>query len=104
MEQVKYKLEHLVAYAIAYFQNIPRRNTEKAKKEKQNYEFLILLMLPKVAVANEKFYINRAEGFIGTALKKDEYVFDCSDIDDVIVFRKDGTMLVTKVDSKNFCR
>lgn len=54
-------------------------------------------------VANEKLYINREEGFIGTALKKDEFICECSDIDDVIVFRKDGTYYVTKVADKFIC-
>lgn len=51
---------------------------------------------------NTKLYVNRAEGFVGTSLKKDEYVTDCSDIDDVIVFTKSGTMMVVKVESKTF--
>ena len=55
-----------------------------------------------MVVANEKLYINREEGFIGTALKKDEFICECSDIDDVIVFRKDGTYYVTKVADKLF--
>src|SRR5690606_30568350 len=56
----------------------------------------------KVAVANVRFYVDRNEGFIGTSLRKDEFLFECSDIDDIIVFRNDGTMLVTKVDAKTF--
>ncbi|MGO4709986.1 DNA gyrase subunit A, partial [Chryseobacterium sp. 2TAF14] len=56
----------------------------------------------KVAVANEKFYANFEEGFIGTSLKKDQYLFDCSDIDDIITFRKDGSMKVVKVEAKTF--
>lgn len=101
MEQVKQHLEHLVAYAIDYFQNIQKKYG-KDKERKTELRIFDTIDATKVAVANEKFYVNRAEGFIGTSLKKDEYVFDCSDIDDIIVFRKDGTMLVTKVDSKTF--
>ncbi|MDO4763937.1 MAG: DNA gyrase/topoisomerase IV subunit A [Flavobacteriaceae bacterium] len=101
MEQVKHHLEHLVAYAIDYFQNIQKKYG-KDKERKTELRIFDTIDATKVAVANEKFYVNRAEGFIGTSLKKDEYVFDCSDIDDIIVFRKDGTMLVTKVDSKTF--
>ena len=56
----------------------------------------------KVVISNTKLYVNREEGFVGTSLKKDEYVCDCSDIDDIIVFTKEGKMMVTKVDSKTF--
>lgn len=101
MEQVKYNLENLIAYAIDYFQNI-KKKYGKDKERKTELRIFDTIDATKVAVANEKFYVNRSEGFIGTSLKKDEYVFDCSDIDDIIVFRKDGTMLVTKVDSKTF--
>ena len=101
MEQVKYHLEHLINYAIDYFQNIQKKYG-KDKKRRTEIRVFDTIDATNVAVANEKFYINRAEGFIGTSLKKDEYAFDCSSIDDIIVFRKDGTMLVTKVDSKTF--
>lgn len=101
MEQVKYHLENLVAYAIDYFQNIQKKYG-KGKERRTEIRVFDTIDATKVAVANEKFYVNRAEGFIGTSLKKDEYVFDCSDIDDIIIFRKDGTMMVTKVEPKTF--
>jgi len=56
----------------------------------------------KVVIRNTKLYVNREEGFVGTSLRKDEYVADCSDIDDIIVFTEDGKMIVTKVDTKTF--
>lgn len=101
MEQVKYHLENLVAYAIDYFQNIQKKYG-KGKERRTEIRVFDTIDATKVAVANEKFYVNRTEGFIGTSLKKDEYVFDCSDIDDIIIFRKDGTMMVTKVEPKTF--
>lgn len=101
MEQVKHHLEHLVDYAVAYFQGIKKKygNGRERRTELRVFD---TIDATKVAVANEKFYVNRTEGFIGTSLKKNEYVFDCSDIDDIIIFRKDGVMQVTKVDSKTF--
>ncbi|MFT3919482.1 DNA gyrase/topoisomerase IV subunit A [Cloacibacterium sp.] len=101
MEQVKHHLANLVAYAIDYFINIQKK-FGKDKERKTELRIFDTIDATKVVLANEKFYINRAEGFIGTSLKKDEYVFDCSDIDDIITFRKDGTMTVTKVESKTF--
>uniref|UniRef100_UPI0035B44349 DNA gyrase/topoisomerase IV subunit A n=1 Tax=Cloacibacterium sp. TaxID=1913682 RepID=UPI0035B44349 len=101
MEQVKHHLANLVAYAIDYFTNIQKKYG-KDKERKTELRIFDTIDATKVVLANEKFYINRAEGFIGTSLKKDEYVFDCSDIDDIITFRKDGTMTVTKVESKTF--
>lgn len=101
IKQVKYDLENLVTYAITYFQNIQKKYG-KDKKRRTNLKIFDTIDATKVAVANEKFYVNRTEGFIGTSLKKDEYVFDCSDIDNIIIFRKDGTMTVTKVEAKTF--
>ena len=101
MEQVKHDLENLVDYAINYFQNIQKKYG-KDKPRRTEIRVFDNIDATNVAVANEKFYINRAEGFIGTSLKKDEYVFDCSDLDDIITFRKDGTMQVTKVEAKTF--
>lgn len=101
MEQVKYNLENLIAYAISYFKNI-KEKYGKNKERRTELRIFDTIDASKVAVANEKFYVNRAEGFIGTSLKKDEYLFDCSDIDDIIIFRKDGTMMVTKVEAKTF--
>ncbi len=101
IQQVKHHLANLVSYAIDYFLNIQKK-FGKNKERRTELRVFDTIDATKVAVANEKFYVNREEGFIGTSLKKDEYVFDCSDIDDIITFRKDGGMQVTKVESKTF--
>lgn len=101
MEQVKHHLANLVAYAVDYFNNIQKKYG-KDKERKTELRIFDTIDATKVVLANEKFYVNRAEGFIGTSLKKDEYVFDCSDIDDIITFQKDGTMKVVKVEAKTF--
>ena len=101
MEQVKYDLENLVAYAVAYYQKIQKKYG-KDKARRTELRVFDTIDATKVAVANEKLYINREDGFIGTALKRDEYLFDCSDIDDIIVFRKNGEMKVVKVEPKIF--
>lgn len=101
IEQVKYNLENLVQYAISYYLNIQKKYG-KDKERRTELRVFDTIDATKVAVANVKFYADFEEGFIGTSLKKDTYLFDCSDIDDVICFRKDGTMQVVKVDSKIF--
>ncbi len=101
MEQVKYHLENLITYAIDYFQNILKKYG-KGKERRTELRIFDTIDATKVAVANEKLYANKIEGFIGTSLKKDEYLFDCSDIDDIITFRKDGGMQVIKVEAKTF--
>ncbi len=101
IEQVKHHLANLVTYAIDYYLNIQKK-FGKDKERRTELRVFDTIDATKVAVANEKFYVNWEEGFIGTSLKKDEYVFDCSDIDDIITFRKDGGMQVTKVESKTF--
>ncbi|WP_294139889.1 DNA gyrase/topoisomerase IV subunit A [uncultured Sanguibacteroides sp.] len=99
--RVKYNMEHIIPYTIKYYKNIKDKFGKGRERltEIRNFENI---EATKVVVANEKLYINREEGFIGTALKKDEFVCECSDIDDVIVFRKDGTYYVTKVADKLF--
>ena len=101
MEEVKNHLAHLIDYAIHYFKQIKKKygKGRERKTEIRNFDTIQANM---VAVANEKLYVNREEGFAGTSLKKDEYVTDCSDIDDIIVFREDGSFLVTKVAPKVF--
>jgi len=101
MEKVKYNLAHLIEYAIAYYMEIKRKygaNRER-KTEIRNFEAIEAVA---VAAATQKLYVNREEGFAGTGLKKDEYVCDCSDLDDIIVFRQDGTFIVTRVAEKLF--
>ncbi|PQL90852.1 DNA gyrase/topoisomerase IV subunit A [Apibacter adventoris] len=99
--EAKYNLENLIQYAIDYFTNI-KKKYGKGKERKTEIRAFDTIDAAKVAVANIKFYVNREEGFIGYSLKKDEFLFDCSDIDDIIIFRKDGTMLVTKAEAKTF--
>lgn len=99
--QVKYDLEHLVDYAIAYFTRL-KNDYGKGRERKTEIRLFDDVDATKVVIRNTKLYVNRAEGFVGTSLKKDEYVCDCSDIDDVIVFTREGKMMVTKVDAKTF--
>lgn len=99
--EVKHHLANLIDYAIAYFQRLKKEYGEgrERKTEIRTFEDVDAT---KVVIRNTKLYVNRDEGFIGTSLKRDEYVCDCSDIDDIIVFTNSGTMMVTKVDSKTF--
>lgn len=101
IEQVKHHLQNLITYAIDYYLNIQKKYG-KGKERKTELRIFDTIDASKVAVANEKFYANFEEGFIGTSLRKDQYLFDCSDIDDIITFQKDGTMKVVKVEPKTF--
>lgn len=101
IEKCKYNLENLIPYAIDYYLGIQKKYGKERQRQTE-IRIFDTIDATKVAVANEKFYVNREEGFIGTSLRKDEYLFDCSDIDDIIVFRKDGTMKVVKVEAKTF--
>ncbi|RED45365.1 topoisomerase-4 subunit A [Winogradskyella eximia] len=99
--EVKHHLANLIDYAIAYFERLKKEYGE-GKERKTEIRVFEDVDATKVVIRNTKLYVNREEGFIGTALKRDEYVCDCSDIDDIIVFTNDGVMMVTKVDSKTF--
>jgi len=99
--QVKHDLEHLTDYAIAYFTRL-KNDYGKGRERLTELRLFDDVDATKVVIRNTKLYVNREEGFIGTSLKKDEYVCDCSDIDDIIVFTKEGKMMVTKVDDKKF--
>lgn len=101
IEQINYDLEHLVECAIKYYERIKNKygKGRERKTEIKNFDNIEAAL---VAVANEKLYVNREEGFIGTALKKDEFVCECSDIDDIIAFREDGNFQVVKVNDKVF--
>ena len=98
---VKDHLANLIDFAIDYFKRL-KDTYGKGKERRTEIRIFDDIVASKVAMNNAKLYVNRAEGFIGTSLKRDEFVTDCSDIDDIIVFRKDGVMSVTKVDSKTF--
>lgn len=99
--KVKHDIEHIIPYAIAYYQNI-KAKYGKGRERLTEIRSFENIEATKVVAANEKLYINREEGFVGTALKKDEFICECSDIDDIIVFRKDGTYYVTKIADKLF--
>jgi len=98
---VKHHLDNLIDYAVDYFKNL-KTKYGKGRERKTELRTFEDIVATKVVMRNAKLYVNREEGFVGTSLRKDEYVTDCADIDDVIVFRKDGKMMVTKVDSKTF--
>lgn len=99
--QVKHHLANLIDFAIDYFTRLKEKygKGRERQTELRNFD---TIEATKVVLRNTKLYVNREEGFIGTGLKKDEYVADCSDIDDVIVFLRNGQMVVTKVDDKKF--
>lgn len=99
--QVKHDLAHLVDYAIAYFTRL-KNDYGKGRERLTEIRLFDDVDATKVIIRNTKLYVNREEGFVGTSLKKDEYVGECSDIDDIIVFTRDGKMVVTKVDAKTF--
>lgn len=101
IKTVQHHIEFLNDYAIAYYENLLKKYG-KGKERKTEIKVFDTIQATKVAIANTKLYVNRKEGFIGSSLKKDEFVCDCSDIDDIIVFRKDGVMMVTKVADKTF--
>jgi topoisomerase IV subunit A len=101
IEQVKHDLEHLTDFAIAYFTRL-KEKYGKGRERQTELRSFENIEATKVVLRNTKLYVNREEGFVGTSLKKDEYVTDCSDIDDVIVFLRDGKMMITKVDAKTF--
>ena len=101
LKEVKYNLNNLTDYAIAYFKEL-KKNYGKEFKRKTEIKTFENIEAKKVVVASKKLYVNRKEGFIGTTLRKDEYVCDCSDIDDIIIFKKDGSMIIIKVDDKTF--
>ncbi len=101
MESVKNDLAHIIPYTINYYKQI-KRKYGAGKDRKTEIRGFEIIQATEVAVANEKLYINRSEGFIGTSLKKDEYICDCSDIDDILVIKKNGKYLITKVTDKQF--
>lgn len=101
IEEVKFNIEHLNDYAIGYYEGLLKKYG-KGRERKTEIRPFETIQAQTVAIANTKLYVNYKEGFIGTGLKKDELAFDCSDLDNVIVFRKDGKMVVTKVADKTF--
>ncbi|WP_322286832.1 DNA gyrase/topoisomerase IV subunit A [Aquimarina sp. 2201CG5-10] len=99
--QVKHNLEHLIEFAIDYFKRL-KTTYGKGKERKTEIKIFDDIEATKVVIRNTKLYVNREEGFIGTSLRRDEYVTDCSDIDDIICFTAEGKMMITKVGTKTF--
>ncbi|WP_196890281.1 DNA gyrase/topoisomerase IV subunit A [Aureivirga sp. CE67] len=99
--KVKFNLENLIDFAVNYFKDL-KAKYGKGKERKTEIKLFDDIVATKVVIRNSKLYANFEEGFIGTSLKKDTFIGDCSDIDDVIAFRSDGTMTITKVAEKTF--
>lgn len=101
LAQVKYDLENLIEFSIKYFQNLLDKYGKGKERRTQIINFEKIEAVEVVA-NNTKLYVNRTDGFIGWSLKKDEFVCDCSDLDDIIVFRKDGKFQVSRISEKTF--
>jgi topoisomerase IV subunit A len=101
LKEVNYNLKHLTEYSIKYYQNLLDKYG-KGRERKTEIRAFDTIEATVVAANNAKLYVNRADGFVGYGLKKDEFVCDCSDLDDVIVIRKDGICVVTRIQEKGF--
>lgn len=101
IKKVRHHLRHLTDYAISWYERL-KEKYGKGRERKTELRAFDKVEAAQVALANVKLYVNRTDGFIGTGLRKDEYVGDCSDLDDIIVFRNDGKCVVTKVQDKVF--
>jgi topoisomerase-4 subunit A len=101
IKQVKHDLANLNDFAIAYFEGLLKKYG-KGKERKSEIKVFEVIEAKHVAIANTRLYINRAEGFIGTSLKKDEFLVECSDLDDIIAFTRRGIMKIVKVQDKVF--
>jgi topoisomerase IV subunit A len=101
IKQVKHDLNNLVDFSVAYFENLLKKYG-KGRERRTEIKLFDTIQAKQVAIANTKLYINRNEGFIGTGLKKDEFLCDCSEFDDIIAFTKSGIMKVIKVGDKAF--
>ncbi len=101
IEQIKHSLNNIIDYAVDYFKMLKKKfgGNKQRKTEIRTFENIVA---SKVVVANQKLFVNREEGFAGYSMKKDEFVADCSDIDDIIVFTADGNMKVSKIQNKAF--
>ena len=101
MKEVQHHLDNLIDFAIDYFIKL-KEKYGKGRERQTELRSFENIEATKVVLRNTKLYVNKEEGFFGTGLKKDEYVADCSDIDDVIVFLRDGKIMISKVDDKKF--
>lgn len=101
IKQVRFDLDNLVDYAVAYYENLLKKFS-KGRERKTEIKQFEVIEAKFLTIANEKLYVDRSGGFIGTGLKKDEFLFECSDLDDIIVFTRRGMMKVVKVAEKTF--
>lgn len=101
IKQVKHDLANLTDFTVSYYEGLLKKYG-KGRERITEIKTFDTIQVQQVAMANTKIYVNRVEGFVGTSLKKDEFIADCSDLDNLIIFRKDGKMLVTKVADKTF--
>ena len=101
MKQVRHDLDHLIDFAVAYYEGLLKKYGKGKERRTEIKEFEVI-EAKHVAIANTKLYVNREEGFIGTGLKKDELLFECSDLDDIIAITKRGILKVVKVAEKSF--
>lgn len=101
LKEVNHNLKHLTEFAIKYYQNLLDKYG-KGRERKTEIRTFDTIEATVVAANNAKLYVNRADGFVGYGLKKDEFICDCSDMDDIIVFRRDGKCVVTKIQEKGF--
>ena len=101
IKQVKHDIANLVDYSVAYFENLLKKYG-KDRERKTEIRTMEVIEAKQVAIANAKLYVNREDGFVGTGLRKDEFLFDCSTLDDIIVFTKRGVMKVVKVGEKTY--
>jgi topoisomerase-4 subunit A len=101
LDEVRYHMAHIVEFAVDYFKKL-KKTYGPGKERKTELSVFADVDARKVVMRNTKLYVSREEGFVGTSLRREEYLTDCADIDDVIVFTADGKMMVTKVESKTF--
>lgn len=101
LKEVNYNLKHLTDYSIKYYQNLLDKYG-KGRERKTEIRALDTIEATVVAANNAKLYVNRTDGFVGYGLKKDEFICDCSDLDDVVVLRRDGKFMVSKIQEKGF--
>jgi topoisomerase-4 subunit A len=101
MEVVKHNLANIIDFSIAFFTKL-KEKYGKGRERQTELRSFDTIEATKVVLRNTKLYVNKEEGFFGTSLKKEEYIADCSDIDDVIIFLRDGRMIITRVDEKKF--
>jgi len=101
IKQVKHDLNNLIDFAVSYYENLLKKYG-KGRERKTEIKMFDTIQAKTVAIANTKLYVNYADGFIGTSLKKDEFILECSDLDDIIAFTKGGIMKVVRVSDKVF--